>query len=471
MADSTTWIDTIAEAQADKEVTANGAIDAASPSMTFARRQSTTTMLNWGYYGGRVAGTLIANGTLTLTASTVNYIVVHRTTFAVSVSTSGVNWCTPETYARLYRLVVGDASVTSYEDHRCAKWGIWSARSAVEPESIELVVPLGAIGDALTTGTSKAYRRAPCDFLLTDARAAVATASSSGAPAFDINNSGTSIFNTTLTIDANEKTSVTAATAFALAEFGDSFANDDEITFDCDTAGTGTAGVIWTLKGIRNVRDRYRDFVRSQLAFDGSDASTTMTDTYSGRTWTVSGGAQIDTAQSMFGGSSLLCDGSGDYIYSDNSTDWNLAASDFTISFWVRFSVNTGTQYLFYVGTGTTQRSFLYLESTTLRWATADGAAAVDRITSSALSATTWYHVLLSRQGTSTRLFIDGAQAGSTSTSTVLYSGTSAAYIGVNGASFAGTYFNGWMDDFSYDAGVARRVAAFTKPARARPTA
>ena len=53
--------------------------------------------------------------------------------------------------------------------------------------------------------------RMPFAMTLTGVRASVNTASSSGAPAVDINEEGTSVLSTKLTIDAGEKTSLTAA--------------------------------------------------------------------------------------------------------------------------------------------------------------------------------------------------------------------------------------------------------------------
>jgi hypothetical protein len=51
------------------------------------------------------------------------------------------------------------------------------------------------------------------------------------------------------------------------------------------------------------------------LHFNGANGSATFTNSSSNaRTVTPSGNAQISTAQSVFGGSSLLLDGSGDYL-------------------------------------------------------------------------------------------------------------------------------------------------------------
>jgi hypothetical protein len=102
---------------------------------------------------------------------------------------------------------------------------------------------------ALTTGTAVLTFRMPFAMTLTSVRASLTTASSSGNPAIDINEGGVSIFSTTLTIDATEKTSTTAATAAVISD--SSLADDAEMTVDIDTAGTGAAGLKIYLIGTR----------------------------------------------------------------------------------------------------------------------------------------------------------------------------------------------------------------------------
>ena len=99
---------------------------------------------------------------------------------------------------------------------------------------------------AITTGTAKATIRMPFAMTLTAVRASLTTASSSGIPTVDINESGTTILSTKLTIDASEKTSTTAATAAVISDAN--LADDAEITFDIDVAGTGAAGLkVWLI--------------------------------------------------------------------------------------------------------------------------------------------------------------------------------------------------------------------------------
>lgn len=123
MANSTTNLDTISSSQAAKEVTANAVFDAASQATTYGRRATTTIALTWGFYGGNVtvtAGTMsqIANGTVALTASNTNYVVALKSSGAVSASTATTNWNDTTNYWRLYSIVAGASTVTSYTDSR-----------------------------------------------------------------------------------------------------------------------------------------------------------------------------------------------------------------------------------------------------------------------------------------------------------------------------------------------------------------
>jgi hypothetical protein len=104
---------------------------------------------------------------------------------------------------------------------------------------------------ALTTGTAKVTFRAPSAFTLTGVRASLTTAQASGSIfTVDINQNGTSVLSTKLTIDNTEKTSVTAATPPVIST--SAITDDAEITIDIDQIGNGTAkGLKITLIGTR----------------------------------------------------------------------------------------------------------------------------------------------------------------------------------------------------------------------------
>lgn len=104
---------------------------------------------------------------------------------------------------------------------------------------------------AITTGNAKVTFRMPFAATVTAVAASLTTASTSGIPTIDINESGTTILSTKLTIDANELTSATAATAPVISDA--SIAADAEMTIDFDVAGTGAKGVKVRISGTRSV--------------------------------------------------------------------------------------------------------------------------------------------------------------------------------------------------------------------------
>ena len=93
---------------------------------------------------------------------------------------------------------------------------------------------------ALTSGTAKLTFRMPCAMTVTSVRASVGTAPTGSTLIVDINENGTSILSTKLSIDATEKTSTTAATPAVLSD--STLADDAEITIDIDQIGSTIAG-------------------------------------------------------------------------------------------------------------------------------------------------------------------------------------------------------------------------------------
>lgn len=104
---------------------------------------------------------------------------------------------------------------------------------------------------ALSAGTAKVTFRTPCAMTVTAVRASLTTAQASGNIfTVDINEGGTSILSTKLTIDNTEKTSTTAATPAVISD--SSLADDAEMTIDIDQIGDGTAkGLKVTIIGTR----------------------------------------------------------------------------------------------------------------------------------------------------------------------------------------------------------------------------
>jgi hypothetical protein len=104
---------------------------------------------------------------------------------------------------------------------------------------------------SLTTGTAKVTFRMPYAMTLTAVRASVTTAPTGSTLVVDVNEGGTSVLSTKLSIDATEKTSTTAATAAVISD--SALADDAEITVDIDQIGATVAGAglkVWLI-GVR----------------------------------------------------------------------------------------------------------------------------------------------------------------------------------------------------------------------------
>jgi hypothetical protein len=103
-----------------------------------------------------------------------------------------------------------------------------------------IVVPVSDESTALTTGTAKKKFRMPFAATLLAVRASVNTAPTGSTLIVDINEAGTSVLGTKLSIDASETTSTTAASAATITD--SALADDAEISIDIDQIGSSVAG-------------------------------------------------------------------------------------------------------------------------------------------------------------------------------------------------------------------------------------
>jgi len=126
----------LTSSQASPEVPINENFETLDHQGVYGKRQAVTTGLTWGYYGGRWGGTAITAGTVTLTNATTNYLVVDRSTGAVSVSTATTNWDNVAEYARLYKITTAGSAVTAEEDHRAGLYGVHGQLTAPELETV-----------------------------------------------------------------------------------------------------------------------------------------------------------------------------------------------------------------------------------------------------------------------------------------------------------------------------------------------
>ena len=226
------------------------------------------------------------------------------------------------------------------------------------------------------------------------------------------------------------------------------------------------------------VGDVYFPKVAALLPFDGTNGATSTSD-LSNRSGGVSfaGTAQISTAQSKFGGSSLLLDGNSDYLtISDSYWASAMDSGDWTVEFWVRFAALGSNEEL--VGnrgnTGGNSSNGWALRKTTsnniiLYWYEGGQFNYLNNSQGSqtTLSADTWYHVAVTRSGNVWRLFLNGTQEDTvTDSGTIVSSNENRLFIG----NFGTNYLNGYMDDLRITVGQARYTSNFTAPTSAHLT-
>lgn len=206
-------------------------------------------------------------------------------------------------------------------------------------------------------------------------------------------------------------------------------------------------------------------FSKLLLHCEGADAGTTFTDSSGlAHVVTVHGGAQLDTAQKKFDAASALFNGTDAFLSLDGSADFGFGAGDFTIDFWLRPNLLATIQALYDArpsGGGGIYPD-LFIDASNKVYFVVNG---VIRITSTtAVALATWYHIALARSGTSTKLFMNGAQEGAT------YSDSNNYLIGAGAPSIGASQplsfmFNGWIDELRVSKGIARWTANFTPPA------
>jgi hypothetical protein len=220
-------------------------------------------------------------------------------------------------------------------------------------------------------------------------------------------------------------------------------------------------------RGVSAGADPYFANVVSLIHFDGANGSTTFTDQIAGRTWTRTGTSiAISTAQSKFGGSSLSSVSASEYLTSDTpASDFTFGTADFTIEFWHRTPASFPSFWFpldFRTSGAGVQPCFLYNGA----WQYYTAGAV--RITGSAASVNTWYHLAISRVSGTTRLFIDGVQQGSSYSDSNNYV-QSRAVINTNGNGPGSFGAAAYYDELRITKGVGRYTTNFSPPTAAFP--
>ena len=211
--------------------------------------------------------------------------------------------------------------------------------------------------------------------------------------------------------------------------------------------------------------------VSLHLTCEGSNGSTTVTDSSNtNASITCIGSAQISTAQSKFGNSSLGT-ASGDISISTTNI-FNFGTSDFTVEFWFyRTGLGSGNNHIVDArpsGSGSSATFLIYMATgTTTPLYYTSGST---KITSSInLGANVWTHMAVVRNSGTTTLYMDGVSGGSFSDSTnyVDTAGSTLGFWAGSSTDYSQYTTPGFFDDFRVTKGLARYTSSFTPPTTA----
>ena len=203
------------------------------------------------------------------------------------------------------------------------------------------------------------------------------------------------------------------------------------------------------------------------MHFNGTNGSTTMTDNSKNNiTVTATNGAAISTAQSKFGGTSLLLDGTNDYVSVTNNSAFDFGAGDFTIEYW-EYRTSAGSQspilsrhsnnyapYLIGWYDSSVAYLSLYMSSNGSSWDIASN------VSMGVITTNVWTHYAVTRQGNTFRTFQNGIQISTFTSAATFPAGVGPLEIG----RYEGTYYfkGGYIDELRITKGIARYTSNFT---------
>lgn len=184
----------------------------------------------------------------------------------------------------------------------------------------------------------------------------------------------------------------------------------------------------------------------------------------------IGGDVIISSAQSKFGGSSALFDGDGDYLTAADHADFEMGTGNFTIDVWVRPTTVAGTAGIISKSNSSYTPFLIYRSGATYTFYGSSAGSSWNVCNGTSLgaaAANTWTHLAVVRNGTSIRMYNNGVNVGTCTSSLPFWDNTQPIYVG----SYAGGYgFAGYMDEVRVSKGIARWTANFTPPDAACPT-
>lgn len=199
-------------------------------------------------------------------------------------------------------------------------------------------------------------------------------------------------------------------------------------------------------------------YTRLLLHADGANASTNFLDSSNFF-------AKFNTA--------AYFDGSGDYLNTPTSDDFEFGSGDFTIEAWVKPSTLSGIQTIYDRNSQIAGNSkgirFRFNASYGLEgYLTVSNTSYTIRQNSlTGWDTLNWHHVAMTRNGNSLYLWLDGTQVATMAWTYAFQTITKGVYVGIAHQDYDGSKteaFSGSIDELRVSKGIARWTANFTPP-------
>jgi hypothetical protein len=177
------------------------------------------------------------------------------------------------------------------------------------------------------------------------------------------------------------------------------------------------------------------------------------------------GNAQLSTSVKKYNVASMSFDGSGDYLTSPSSPNYQFGTGNYTIEAWI-YPTNwssSGSNNIVNIGT--------YITGLMIRGQSTSG---IEIYTNNAqrlnlttgITANTWQHIALVRNGSACTFYVNGSSIGTFTDSSSIAPTAAILTIGM-AAHNSSEFYTGYIDDLRITKGYARYTANFTAPTSA----
>ncbi|MBI2542374.1 PGF-pre-PGF domain-containing protein [Candidatus Woesearchaeota archaeon] len=171
-----------------------------------------------------------------------------------------------------------------------------------------------------------------------------------------------------------------------------------------------------------------------------SIANETNNGTCSGTTCPI-----YNFSDKKFGKSSMSFDGTDDYITVSNSSIFDFNDNDFTIELWAKWKNTTGNQIIIEKFTGSTGPGWSFYKLSNLLEFYGCSNSRCIRTSTTILNTNVWYHIVVTRLGSTFAIYRDGINIGTSINANALTNSTTPLLIGTRNTN--SLFFNGSIDE------------------------